>query len=507
MKIRVLGCMGGRIPTQELSGFLVDGELALDAGSISASLDLLGQCQVKNLILTHLHLDHLYGLGFLLENRLLSNVSEPLNVFASKEGAEILRTDFLREEIVGVAVSRNLDKLMRLSEVEAGKEYRIGKYLVEPAPVNHYAGGMGFFVSDGQSEFLYSSDTGPTDRIWERFKQKTNCGLLITEVSFPNKLEEVARLSRHFTPALLKIDLEKTGGQDRIIYLYHFKPGYLDLLFQELTEITNFDLHLLRTGMELEVERFVPKDQTPVRVRSEPPSGKVPSFDFSKDLYEQRQAMDREFGISFEPSAIIFEEGDPGNHMFIIQEGSVEVFRMLLGKKKSLSVLGPGDVFGEMSLICNHPRTATVRAVTRVRAYTFDRAAFEQLVRKNYGIALKIIRMLAQRLQEADVHIENLLYPDNESKLLNTIIRAIADEGIKTKDAVLLRLTPEQLAIRTDLAMDELKRLLAKIMRAGNITFKDGLFRIPDPELLKKFLDYLETKQKYESADPGKVIC
>lgn len=504
MKIRVLGCLGGRIPGQELTGLLVDSELAIDAGSISASLELPAQAGLKSLLITHAHLDHIYGLAFLLENRFHLG-APPLNVYASHEAAQILREDFFQEDTVSSLVAGNLEKLVSLTEVEPGKQYAISGYQVEPVAVNHYSGPLGYFVSDGKSEFLFTSDTGPTEQLWQKFREKPNCGLLITEVSFPNNLDEVARLSRHLTPALLKAELLKCGVRDRIIYLYHFKPGYLDLLFQELTELSEYDLHLLKIGMELEVQEFARRDQTPVRVKPEPASGKVPKFDFSKDLYEQRQALDREFGVSFEPSEVIFEENQPGRHMYIIQEGNVEVFRMVLGKKKLLSVLGPGDVFGEMSLICNEARSATVRALTRVRAYAFDRQAFEQMIRQNYGIALKIIRMLAQRLQEADVHIENLLYQDNDSKLLNTLIRAVEDEGIKTKDGFLLKLTPEQLALRTDIPMEELKRILAKIMRAGGISFKDGLFKIPDLEQLKKFLEYLETKQKYEAADKAEL--
>ena len=176
----------------------------------------------------------------------------------------------------------------------------------------------------------------------------------------------------------------------------------------------------------------------------------------------------------------------------------MEIYRIILGKKKSLAVLGPGDVFGEMSLITSQPRSASVRAVTKVRAYAFDKNAFEQLIRQNYGIAVKIIRMLAQRLSEVDVQIENLLYPDNESKVINTLIRAVEDEGIDTKGGHMLRLTAEALALRTDLPMEEIKRILAKLLHTGALTFKDGLFSIPDLSELKKFLEYLELKSRYE---------
>ena len=108
--------MGGRIPGQELTGLLVDSELAIDAGSITASLELAEQARLKYLLLTHTHLDHLYSLAFLLENRLLMNVNPPLNIYASRDAVEILQSNFLREEIIGTAVFKNLDKLAKLFE-------------------------------------------------------------------------------------------------------------------------------------------------------------------------------------------------------------------------------------------------------------------------------------------------------------------------------------------------------------------------------------------------------
>jgi|GEM_PF-93110 len=506
MKIKALGCMGGRIPGQELTGLLVDGELLLDAGSASASLTITEQNQIKFLLLSHAHLDHLYSLAFLLEHRLYADVQEPLKIFASSEAIEIVKNNFLIDEILNPAVIQNLERLVILSELETGKSYEIGKYKVEPVLVNHFSGAIGFFVSEGDRQFLFTADTGPSETLWEQLKARSECQLLITEVSFPNRLEEVARLSRHLTPLLLKEELTKAQIQNRMIYLYHLKPGYLDLLFQELSEIFEFDLHLLKLGMELDLDLLLKKTRGAEALQSESAvPRKVPKFDFGRDLYEQRQGIEREFGVSFEQGVIIFEEGELGRHLYIIQEGEVEIYRIILGKKKVLSMLGAGDIFGEMSVFFTQPRTNSARALTRVKAYAFDRNAFEQLVRENYGIALKVIRMLAQRLQEADIHIENLLYQDSESRLVNTIIRAVEDEAIETKDGYLLRLTPEQLAIRTDLRVEELKKLLTKLIRSGLVFFKEGFFSIPNLEELKKLLSYLELKQKFDPLEKLKL--
>jgi len=501
MKIKVLGCLGGKIPGQELTGFLVDEDLLIDAGSVASGLELGAQAKIKDLLISHTHLDHLYGLFYLLENRFYGEVNSPLTIYASEEAVETLTREFLVEHLINLPAINHLKKSVKIETLIPSQTRQIGNYQVEPVSVHHYAGALGFFISDGRTEFLFTSDTGPTEEVWEKFQSRPQCQLLITEVSFPNRLEEVAKVSRHLTPALLRVELEKARPEGKEIFLYHLKPGYLDLLFQELSEIQEYDLHLLKLGMEIDLGEMAQKGKALVQERAESVSGKVPKFDFGKDLDEQRQNLDREFGISFEPREIICEEGEAGKHLYIIQAGQVEVYRMILDKKKVLAILGPGDVFGEMSIFFSQPRSATVSAMTRVRAYAFDRPAFEQLVRENYGIAVKMIRMLAQRLQEADVQIENLLYRDNDSKVINTLVRAVEDEGIKTRTGHQLRLTPEQLALKTDLPAEEIKKLLARLIKNKIVIFTEGLFQIPDLERLRRLLDYLEMKQEFEAPD------
>jgi CRP-like cAMP-binding protein len=502
MKIKVLGCLGGKVPGQELTALLVDQELAMDAGGLAASLDAEGLARIKHVLISHSHLDHIYGLAYLLESRFYSEVSAPLEIYASAEALENIGRHLLAEDIVNLPAINNLKKLVKLVAVEPGREFQAGKYLIEPVAVSHFGGALGYFVSDGKNRFLYTSDTGPSDEVWEKLKAKPDCKLVITEVSFPNELSEVAALSRHLTPELLRGELKKAQPADREIYLYHLKPGYLDLLFQELTELSEYDLHLLKIGMELNLAELGHPEKAMLKLRSESVSGKVPKFDFGKNLDEQRQSLDREFGLTFEPGEIICTEGEPGKHLYVIQDGQAEVYRMVAEKKKVLAILGPGDIFGEMSVFFNQPRTASVRAMARVRVYAFDRSAFEQLVRENYGIAIKMIRMLAQRLQEADVQIENLLYRDNDSKVINTLVRAVEDAGIKTKSGHRLRLLPEQLAATTDLPAEEVKKVLARLIQNGVIVFKDGLFLIPDLERLRRLLGYLELKQEFDP--PGR---
>ena len=71
MQLRVLGCQGGSAPTRHLPGLLLDGTVLLEAGSVTATLDLAEQLRVEHVLLSHAHLDHIGGLAYLADNRVL----------------------------------------------------------------------------------------------------------------------------------------------------------------------------------------------------------------------------------------------------------------------------------------------------------------------------------------------------------------------------------------------------------------------------------------------------
>ncbi|GMU43273.1 MAG: cyclic nucleotide-binding domain-containing protein [Xanthomonadales bacterium] len=110
----------------------------------------------------------------------------------------------------------------------------------------------------------------------------------------------------------------------------------------------------------------------------------------------------------------VFREGDAGSEMYIIEAGTLEVLRGARGPTP-LATLGPGDFFGEMAILEDQPRFASVRAVTPARLLRVDRAAFAGMLRDNFEIAVRIMRKLVARLrrteeqlQSAHVEIEQL---------------------------------------------------------------------------------------------------
>lgn len=91
----------------------------------------------------------------------------------------------------------------------------------------------------------------------------------------------------------------------------------------------------------------------------------------------------------------IVEQGGPGREAFAIIDGTADVKRD--GMK--LATLGPGTVFGEMSLLDQEPRSATVSANTDMRLYSIDARAFSKLLDQHPAVARKILRVMAQRIR------------------------------------------------------------------------------------------------------------
>ena len=110
-------------------------------------------------------------------------------------------------------------------------------------------------------------------------------------------------------------------------------------------------------------------------------------------------ADEGDFSCSFSAGETVFEEGQEGAEMYIIQAGEVEIFRE--SDDSRLALLEEGDFFGEMAILENLPRTAGARAVTDCTLVRIDRNTFDQLVKHDPEIAIRMLRKLSFRLRQA----------------------------------------------------------------------------------------------------------
>lgn len=106
--------------------------------------------------------------------------------------------------------------------------------------------------------------------------------------------------------------------------------------------------------------------------------------------------------VLFAAGETIFQEGEPGRQMFIVEEGQVEIFRSAAGGPKKVGTLGPGDFFGEMAIIDDLPRAASARARSECRLLGIDHATFDRMLRQYPEVAIRMLRKMSARLRELE---------------------------------------------------------------------------------------------------------
>ncbi|WP_373046367.1 Crp/Fnr family transcriptional regulator [Vulgatibacter sp.] len=203
------------------------------------------------------------------------------------------------------------------------------------------------------------------------------------------------------------------------------------------------------------------------------------------------------YGRVFPAGSVLFREDEPGGEMFVIQSGVVRITRRSRGKEKLLATLGPGEFFGEMSIISSRPRTASAEVVTEARMLVIDAKTFDAMVRSNVEIAVRLIKKFAERLAEADAQIENLLLRDASSRVVHHFARLVATQGRQSPDGTHVQVNVATLPSLLGIEPDQVDDVLAKMGRARICLPADGGYVVPKPEQLHDFLDFLEKRERY----------
>jgi len=132
----------------------------------------------------------------------------------------------------------------------------------------------------------------------------------------------------------------------------------------------------------------------------------------------------------FEAGSRIFRRGDPGEALYVIAAGAVEIsVSTTTGVRVLLGNLGAGDFFGELSLLDGHERTADAVATEPTRTIEVDRAALEALFRKHPGAALDLLTVIGKRLREADrlLQTQSSVSPNQEVEQRTTGLQHLAE--------------------------------------------------------------------------------
>jgi CRP/FNR family transcriptional regulator, cyclic AMP receptor protein len=202
------------------------------------------------------------------------------------------------------------------------------------------------------------------------------------------------------------------------------------------------------------------------------------------------------FGKEFPRGTVLFREGDAGVDMYVVQSGKVTISKSVGNVEKVLSTLGQGEFFGEMSILNNKPRSATATCAEDSKLLVIDARTFEAMIRGNSEIALRMIKKLADRLQQTNEQIENLLFHDASSRVVHFLATA-AEKTARGPAGHRIDLPPAELAGRLGIRADQVQEILQKLIKGKIVSVERTGFLVPDVARLRHFLEFLQMKAQY----------
>lgn len=250
MRLQVLGCAGAELPGHNMPGFLIDRTVLLDAGTIGLALDFQDQKAIEDIFVTHAHLDHIKAIPFFADNLVTREAGHTVSIYSDIEVIEILK-QHLFNGLVWPDFSRipSPEKpTIRYVPMGAETTVQLKKHRVTAYHVNHTTPAVGYLVENNAGKrIVYTGDTGPTDQIWQACDDHILDAVII-EVSFPNRMTDLAIKTGHLTPDLLAREVLKMKNLPLRFLISHSKPFYMDEIYDELAEISKEYIEILQDG-------------------------------------------------------------------------------------------------------------------------------------------------------------------------------------------------------------------------------------------------------------------
>ena len=185
----------------------------------------------------------------------------------------------------------------------------------------------------------------------------------------------------------------------------------------------------------------------------------------------------------------IFSEGDEGKGFYVVLEGRVKIYKVSAeGKEQILHIFGQGQPFGEVPVFAGQKFPANAQAISKARVLFFPRTAFVTLITENPSLSLNMLAVLASKLREFSVQIENLSLKEIPARLASYLIY-LAEEQ-QSGEAVTLGISKGQLASMLGTIPETLSRIFAKLSGQGLINVQGPKIALLDREGLEDLAEF-----------------
>ncbi len=239
MEVRVLGAYGGRFGSFGTTCLQIEEDTLIDAGNIMRALG--EEClKINNILLTHAHLDHIVDIPFMIDYTFRFR-EQPLNIYGHRETIKAVKEHVMNwniwPEFSSIRLINSGDYAVNYVELEPEKGFELNSFQILPFLSNHTITTLSYVVKREGRGFLFTGDTFTNPRIWEILNEDREIKVLITEVSYPSYMHNLAEVSKHHTPKTLAQELEHLKRNDVEVYVMHLKPNSLKELKEEIKEV------------------------------------------------------------------------------------------------------------------------------------------------------------------------------------------------------------------------------------------------------------------------------
>lgn len=186
---------------------------------------------------------------------------------------------------------------------------------------------------------------------------------------------------------------------------------------------------------------------------------------------------------------VIFHQDDPGASLYILAEGQVKiVLTSSEGKQKTLALLGPGDFFGELSLLDEEPRSADAVAVEECHLLILGREQFLPFLKAHPEAALKLLAALCHRLRRTDQLVQDAAFLDVPGRLAKAVLELAETQGKREATGIVItpRLNQGDLATLVGATRESVNKWLGFYEQRGLLRYERGKITVLRPEELRR---------------------
>jgi cAMP phosphodiesterase len=239
----------GANSAQRLTCFVIDDRVTVDAGSIGIALSESQQQSIRDVIVTHPHMDHIASLPIFVDD-LFGELREPVRIHGTQEVIDLLKADVFNDTVYPKfdELQNAHGRVMEYVAFALGREFKVAHLTCTAVSVNHIVPTVGLLISDGKTTVGFSSDTAETEQLWRLLNSTDRLDALFIEASFPDAMEALAKASKHLTPAMLRDELRKLNHNGMDILAVHLKPAYREKVVAELNQLKIERLSVMEPG-------------------------------------------------------------------------------------------------------------------------------------------------------------------------------------------------------------------------------------------------------------------